>query len=208
MRVFVSSTVLALLLFAPVVQFASAGEPSATTSTPSPTETQTPLVAPTFVDLRIDLQGARVAWSVVPGAASYRLTGEFTAVEVNASNPCLPTQDGTNESRTITLDETLPTASSFFDLPLPVLPPQDEWLVSATSMEIQALDVAGGVVGTSRGLFVSEGCREARPSPVIQLPPTGLAPTSGDEGSRYAWAATALGGTLFLLAYAARRIRQ
>jgi len=196
-----------LPLFASAAQVAHAGEPSTPTTTPS--ATQTAIATPAFASLVIQLDGTRVFWTAASGAEDYRLIGEFFAVEINATNPCLPTQDGTNDRRTITVDETLPGVQTSFDLPLPALPPEDEWAVSANFMELTALDAQGAVVGGARGLRVLETCQIAAPSPVAQLPSTGAgSATDQNVGEQYAWVIALVFSAALLLAAAVRRVRE
>lgn len=158
-------------------------------------------------DLDVQMDGNRVSWTPLGGAAEYRLTGTLLAIRVNASDPCLPSL--AEDRRTITIDERLGADATEFEAPLPPLPPEDRWLVASVNITLRAFDAQGREIAAQAATSVEESAcppaATATPQPTVSsLPRTGAGQTRGG-GSSVALVFTVAGTGLLALAWVRSR---
>jgi hypothetical protein len=99
-----------------------------------------------------------VRWSTYEGAAAYRLKARLVAFREHAPDPCAAPPLA-EETREITLDETLPPAAHLYHLNLPDLPPEDAWWVAISgdgTVRLQALDPNGDVIAETGTTWVRD----------------------------------------------------
>lgn len=175
------------------------------TSTPEPTPTATP--AELLFHVPLSNEEPLISWPSVAGAVAYRLTGTLLVGRVNAADPFCQ-RPLVSDQRTITVDETLDSEITQFQLPLPPLPPEDTWFFFQTDVKLVALDGDGAVIAGGAIGGIADGALAQCPTPTAmpRLPATGTGAIHSTDGQRDLLAAVFAAGavSLGLLAIAGR----
>ncbi len=95
-------------------------------------------------------------WSNFRGAAAYRLRARLVAMREHAPDACAAPPLA-EETRKITLDESMPPTAHWYHLSLPDLPPDDAWYVGIDGMvRLEALGPSGEVIAETGTTWVRD----------------------------------------------------
>jgi hypothetical protein len=172
--------VLALATLGPSGTTAAATDPVVLTSSPTPSPTATPTFASptTPPSLQFDWDNhASFTWEAIPRASRYHLTGSVGAVRTNAARPFCDAPL-VQDTRNVNLDENLAAGDTTFRVPLPPIPPVDEWFVNGAIADLTATDENGAVLSTGHVGFLYE-TYGACPVLVFPTAPNALPGTGG-----------------------------